>query len=314
MIGTDVSKAISLLQAGEVVAIPTETVYGLAANALNADAVAKIYEAKERPSFNPLILHTHSWQAAKAYIQKYSHLHEKLAKAFWPGPLSMLFKKSEVVPDITTAGLPNVVIRVPKHPLTLALLQKLDFPLAAPSANLSNTVSPTTAKNVSESLGSRIPYILDGGPTDVGLESTILHCTESKIEVLREGGISREELFTVTGIKPTDRVDKKVQAPGQLKRHYATQKPLYLVDNLRAFLAENTFKRMAVLTYTKTKLPKDAIVFPLSENYNLSEIANRLFKTMYLADQTEVDCIVIERCKDEGIGRAINDRLTRASS
>lgn len=314
MIGTNVSKAISLLRAGEIVAIPTETVYGLAANALDASAVSKIYEAKQRPSFNPLILHTHSWEAVEAFIKDFNPVQVKLAKAFWPGPLSMLFKKSDVVPDLTTAGLPNVVIRIPKHPLTLEILRQLDFPLAAPSANLSNTVSPTTAQSVADNLGNRIPYVLDGGTTNVGLESTIIHCTENSIEILREGGISREEIEVVTGIKPTSTVNKEVQAPGQLKRHYATTKPLYIVENLKAFVEKHTLEKVAVLTYSKVKLPKDALEFILSADYNLSEIATNLFAAMRQADRSDADCIIVERCKDIGIGRAINDRITRASS
>ncbi|MFB1012218.1 MAG: L-threonylcarbamoyladenylate synthase, partial [Bacteroidia bacterium] len=172
MIGEDLLKASEILKRGELVAIPTETVYGLAANALNPNAVAKIYEAKERPSFNPLIVHVASIKEAKKYVKEFPEIAEQIAEAFWPGSISLLLPKHSIIPDLTTAGLPNVVIRVPNHPLTLELLESLDFPLAAPSANLSNTVSPTTAEHVQLGLGSKIEYILDGGKSAIGVEST----------------------------------------------------------------------------------------------------------------------------------------------
>jgi L-threonylcarbamoyladenylate synthase len=313
MIGTDVAQASKLLKQGEVVAIPTETVYGLAANALNPEAVTKIYDAKERPSFNPLILHVASLEAASSYVTTIHPLAKQLADHFWPGSLSILFPKSEVVPNIVTAGLPNVVLRVPNHQLTLQLLKGIDFPLAAPSANISNTVSPTSAQRVYQNLGERIPYILDGGSCEVGLESTIVSVIDNEVIILREGGISKEDIETELGVQVSYQMADKVTAPGQLKRHYATNKPLYVVDDINESLKEFKDQKASVLLF-KDSNPSAHCSYFLSQSYNLSEIAINLFEMMNRADEDDSDLILVERVKNEGIGKAINDRLERASS
>ena len=314
MIGTDVSLAAKLLNDGELVAIPTETVYGLAANATDVDAVAKIYRAKNRPSFNPLILHFASLEDALPYVKSVSSAVKKLADHFWPGPLSILLPKSNLVPDLTTAGLPNVVVRVPSNPITLDLLSQLNFPLAAPSANISNTVSPTSAKRVEQSLGNNVKYILEGGQSAVGIESTIISCQDDKIVVLRQGGTSVEDLEKVSGLPIEAHNNKEISSPGQLKKHYATHKPLIVVEDIEAYaLANSESKTMYLLYETKEHIGfRNSIL--LSANYSLSEIANNLFESMHKADESDAEQIVIERCKDAGIGRAINDRITRASS
>ncbi len=313
MIGTDVSVAASLLKEGEVVAIPTETVYGLAANALDTKAVSKIYAAKKRPSFNPLIVHVSDLASAQRYVKNFPPIALKLAEAFWPGPLSILLSKHSSIPDLVTAGLPNVVVRVPKHPITLELLKKIDFPLAAPSANISNTVSPTSAQRVNQNLGERIKYVLDGGASEVGVERAIISAQNNKIVLLREGGISQEQIESILGSKITLNTNAKISSPGQLKKHYATNKKLIVTDNLQKTLSNYNDKRCSALLYETKEVPESVTSYHLSKTYNLPEIANNLFECMHLADEDKSEIIVVEKCKEEGIGRAINDRLRRAS-
>ena len=312
MIGEDLLKASEILKRGELVAIPTETVYGLAANALDPNAVAKIYEAKERPSFNPLIVHVASIKEAKKYVKEFPEIAEQIAKAFWPGSISLLLPKHSIIPDLTTAGLPNVVIRVPNHPLTLELLKSLDFPLAAPSANLSNTVSPTTAEHVQLGLGSKIEYILDGGKSAIGLESTILAIEQDKLVILREGGVSREDILAKTGIKVGVNFSNKIQSPGNLKKHYSTSKPLYIVQDINKYIDSNPNGRYSALLFEEKKVLCKSHI--LSKTYSMSEIANNLFDYMRRADNDNSDCILIEPIKEIGIGRAIADRIVRAAS
>ena len=191
--GTDVERAKQLLCSGNLVVIPTETVYGLAGNALNPRAVAAIYEVKNRPSFNPLIIHTDRLEKVTEYVASVPRVAQELAQAFWPGPLTLLLPKTDKLPDIVTAGSDRVAVRIPKHPLALALLSELDFPLAAPSANPFGYISPTTVAHVEEQLGDKIAYILDGGSCSVGIESTIVGVEDNKLEVYRRGGISIED-------------------------------------------------------------------------------------------------------------------------
>ncbi|MBT8326564.1 MAG: threonylcarbamoyl-AMP synthase [Bacteroidia bacterium] len=313
MIGTDVSVAARLLSEGEVVAIPTETVYGLAANALNPEAIAKIYSVKNRPTFNPLILHVKSIDEAKKYVKNFNTTAQCLAEKFWPGPLSILLQKNNLVPDVVTAGLPNVVLRVPKNTKSLELLNALNFPLAAPSANISNTVSPTSAQRVEQNLGNRIPYILDGGPAEVGLESTIVSLLNDEVVILREGGITKEELEEVLGMTVTYSSSKEISSPGQLKKHYATHKPLYIVKDLEKALQDFKNKKVSALLFTENDSLDCFNTYQLSRNNNLSEAANNLFEMMNRADEDDSDVILVEEAKNTGIGRAINDRLRRAS-
>jgi L-threonylcarbamoyladenylate synthase len=313
MIGTDVSQVAKHLNEGNLVAIPTETVYGLAANALDPQAVAKIYEAKQRPSFNPLIVHISSKEEVAEYVTHFPQLAQRLADCFWPGSLSILLPKNDKVPDLVTAGLPNVVLRVPNHPLTLQLLNVLPFPLAAPSANISNTVSPTTAERVEQNLGKAVAYILDGGRCEVGVESTIVSVSEDTVTLLRQGGVTKEAIEAALDIRVDMNASSTVTAPGQLKKHYATRKPLFLVDDIADSLKRHETERVSVLLYQDMEVTDNYITYRLSSNYNLSEIANNLFETMHKADEDESDFILVERCKEEGIGMAINDRLMRAS-
>src|ERR1035437_8374682 len=198
-IGIDIEKAKQILQEGGLVAIPTETVYGLAANALNKDAVFKIIEAKNRPHFDPLIIHTDSIEKVKLHVSDFPQWAQQLANAFWPGPLTLLLPKKNSIPDLVTSGLPQVAVRIPNHPLTLQLLKSLDFPLAAPSANPFGYVSPTNAEHVAAQLQGSVDYILDGGPCDVGIESTIVGFEDGKITIYRLGGLAIEDIEKLVG-------------------------------------------------------------------------------------------------------------------
>lgn len=310
MIGTDVALAASLLREGKLVAIPTETVYGLGANALDSKAIASIYAVKNRPTFNPLILHFASWEAAQPYVKAVPKEITRLASKFCPGSISFLLQKTDLVSDIITAGSSHVVIRVPDHPVTLKLLTFLDFPLAAPSANISNTVSPTSAQHVADGLGERIAYVLDGGESKIGVESTIISFQDNHVTILREGGVSQEDIQSL-GLIVKKSNNKTIQTPGQHKKHYATNKPLYLVDSITEYLDKNSGKRCSALLFENSKV--NCTTYLLSANYDLAEIANNLFATMRRADADDTDLILIEHIKEEGIGRAVADRVRRAS-
>ena len=229
-LGTNLTQARRLLEQGQVVAIPTETVYGLAANALAAAAVARIFATKARPHFDPLIVHAHSLEQVCTFTQEIPPLAQRLAAAFWPGPLTLLLPRAACIPDLVTAGLPHVAVRLPRHPLAQQLLQSLPFPLAAPSANPFGYISPTTAQHVAQQLGDRIPYIIDGGPCAVGLESTIVGFSPTGAPVVhRLGGITVEELTDVVGpVQVNNQPTSNPRAPGQLTSHYAPRTPLRL--------------------------------------------------------------------------------------
>lgn len=304
------AKAAALLREGKLVGIPTETVYGLAANALNPEAISSIYAVKNRPSFNPLILHIANAEEAEKYALSIPKLASELMKHFWPGPLSILLPKSDLVPDLVTAGSEKVVLRVPNHPLTLRLLSEVEFPLAAPSANMSNTVSPTSASHVQQGLGEKISYILDGRSTIVGLESTIIEVIGNEIFVLRDGGITREELEKFGEVRQM-KSTKQVQSPGQLSKHYSTRKPLLLVEDIEAYISMHPNKIYSVLLFEEKEI--NATKHLLSKDYDLAEIANNLFGKMREADEDDSEAILVEPIQEVGIGRAVADRLKRAS-
>jgi L-threonylcarbamoyladenylate synthase len=314
-IGNDIITAKNFLVNGELVAIPTETVYGLAANALNADAVVKIFEVKNRPFFNPLIIHFANWKQVEKYV---SHIPEKakiLAKKFTPGPLTFLLDKQDIIPDIVTAGNSTVAIRIPAHPLTLTLLETLDFPLAAPSANPFGYISPTSAQHVFDSLSERIPYILDGGKSVVGVESTIIGFDKNENVILhRLGGISIESIEEALGEKILiEKIASKAPVtPGQLKSHYAPNTPLYTGD-IDELLKRWIGKTVAIISFTKHYEVTDTVnQFILSPKGDLAEAAKNLFSALRLIDQLKVEVVLAEIFPDEGIGRAINDRLEKA--
>jgi L-threonylcarbamoyladenylate synthase len=312
-IGTDIQFAASLLKAGELVAIPTETVYGLAANALDPDAVLRIYEVKNRPHFNPLIVHLSELSEASKYVRDIPTAAIALAEKFWPGPLTLLLEKSERIPDLVTAGSPLVAIRVPAHPLTLSLLKGLPFPLAAPSANPFGYISPTTAKHVEAQLGDKIPYILDGGPATVGIESTIVGFDKGGHALLyRQGGIPSEDMEAITGKIKMVKASGKPQTSGMLKSHYAPTTPLFLGD-LADLRTLHSGKKIGLLRYSEKLegVPADWQVV-LSPSGDLHEAAKSLFSGLIRLDSMGLELILAETVPETGLGRAINDRLRRA--
>ncbi|RAW01724.1 L-threonylcarbamoyladenylate synthase [Pseudochryseolinea flava] len=312
MIGSDIDFAKEVLLKGDLVAVPTETVYGLAGNALDPAAAAKIFQVKERPSFDPLIVHVPSFDHVSKYadeIPKQAHL---LAEKFWPGPLTILFKKKSFVPDLVTSGLDTVGLRCPDHPLTRRLLEVLPFPLAAPSANPFGYVSPTTAQHVAEQLGEKIPYILDGGACPVGLESTIVGFENERPVIYRFGGLSLEKIESVIG-----KVDVQAfstsnpKAPGQLKSHYAPRKKV-IIGDIAALRQSYPIDRVALLTFQKNYNTKFQYI--LSPEGSLEQAAQHLFTALRELDKLPIDCILTEFVADVGLGRAINDRLRRAAA
>jgi L-threonylcarbamoyladenylate synthase len=312
LIGTDLEKAISLLNADRLVSIPTETVYGLAGNALSEKAVLKIYEAKERPRFNPLIIHVSHIDRLKGLVAEIPETAKVIIEKFWPGPLTLLLPKTDLVPDIITAGSPYVAVRIPKHPLTLALLEKLDYPLAAPSANPSGYVSPTTAQHVQDQLGEKIEYILNGGTCEVGIESTIIGFpTEKDVRVYRLGGIALEDLqaYVQGELMVNTKAVQNTDAPGMLESHYAPTVKLIIGEpnNLN-------YEGIGALRFSTyhPEIRRDKQII-LSKNGSLKEAALNLFASLRLLDTLGVNAVYGEYVPDYGLGKAINDRLRRAS-
>jgi L-threonylcarbamoyladenylate synthase len=326
VISTDRVAAVELLRKGDLVALPTETVYGLAAKALNPIAVAKIFEAKERPRFDPLIVHlpNRDWLGRIVDLPAGDRqLIGKLADKFWPGPLTIVLPKREIVPDIVTAGLETVAVRLSAHPAFAEIVGELDEPLAAPSANRFGRVSPTTAQHVLDELDGRIPLIVDAGPTEHGIESTIVAVRDGKIAVLRRGPITDEELsefadiISVTGTQ-------KISAPGQLPSHYAPTTPLRLIDKAEAFPPQKA-QRIGLLAWSSgfpsarpsqietRRTEAFAAVRNLSDRGDLREAAANLFRYLRELDALGLDLIVAERVPSRGLGAAIMDRLERAS-
>ncbi len=314
-IGNDIFKAKELLQKGQLVAIPTETVYGLGANALDEKAILKVFEVKQRPFFDPLIIHVSGIDQALNYAEFNDERLKKLAQKFWPGPLTLLLPKKNNVPDLVTSGLSQVAVRVPNHELTLQLLKQLNFPVAAPSANPFGYVSPTEAEHVNKQLGDKIDYILDGEKCTVGIESTIVGIEEGEVCVYRLGGLAIEEIEKEIG-KVSLRINNSSdpKAPGQLKNHYAPNIPLYIGDRAQ-LIAKFTNKKTAAICFGKTPLQTQNVTFfNLSEKENLNEAAINLFSFLRIAGEGDFDVIVSEPLPDKGLGRAINDRLRRAET
>lgn len=314
-IGKDIAKAKAFLEEGKLVAIPTETVYGLAANALDASAVTRIFAAKNRPYFDPLIVHVPDVEGAKKYVEEIPAKALSLMKEFWPGPITFLLQKKSIIPDLVTSGLDRVGIRCPNHELTHELLKSLAFPLAAPSANPFGYVSPTKPAHVNEQLGDKIDYILDGGVCNIGIESTIVGFENNVAIVYRVGGLSVEKIELIIGnVEVRAQSVSNPQAPGQLQSHYAPQKKLK-IGSISALLEENQGKKVGVLSFQKKyafgSIEKQIVLSPAGD---LNEAAQKLFSALRELDKSSVEIIFTEEVPDFGLGRAINDRLRRASA
>jgi L-threonylcarbamoyladenylate synthase len=299
------------------VAFPTETVYGLGADALNPDAVAKVFEAKGRPHFDPLIVHVPSLADLESLVAAFPEPAKRLAERFWPGPLTLVLPKTSRVPDLVTAGLSTVAVRIPSHSIARKLLMAAGVPIAAPSANRFGRLSPTRAEHVWEQLGERIDYILDGGPSDVGVESTVLDMTTTPPRLLRPGGVALEDLEDVLGEIQTVqqiREGETPAAPGMLSKHYAPRTRVIVIDSLEEFQGNRS--QSALLAFDPLSGSDKAgylHVETLSATGDLREAAARFFATMRSLDDVEASQIVAVRFPNHGLGRALNDRLERAA-
>ncbi len=308
----NIEKASDDIKEGNIVAFPTETVYGLGANGLDPIAVAKIFEAKNRPSFNPLILHLSKKESIEKICKINRDVVFKLVDNFWPGPLTLVLPKKEIVPDIVTAGHDTVAVRMPNHPVARKLIEKSECPIAAPSANSFGYLSPTSAKHVEEQLGDKVGIILDGGDSYVGVESTILQIEDDKIMLLRPGGLSVEELEKVVGKIERKKADPaNPNAPGMLKHHYAPKVPIKFIDNINVLELEGKRIGGLFLKENRYKFKFDEIRF-LSAEGSTHEAAANLFKYLHELESSGVDLILTEQIEEKGLGTAIMDRLKKA--
>ena len=316
--GTDpqaIATAASLLRAGEVVAFPTETVYGLGADARNERAVAQVFAIKNRPHFDPLIVHVPDKDVVALYATDIDARAVALMEHFWPGPLTLVLRKRSNIPDLVTAGLETVAIRVPAHPVALALLRAAQVPVAAPSANPFGYVSPTTARHVQELLGNAIPLILDGGPCAVGVESTVCALTEPQAVILRPGGVPVEAIEAVIGpVAFASPMQADARSPGTLLSHYAPHVTLRLLTPGEPIPHVGENERVGLLLFKpRPHVAGYVVTEVLSQDGNLTEAAANLFATLRRLDAAELDTVIVEPVPEQGLGRAIMDRLWRAA-
>lgn len=314
MITKNIQLAIEALQNNQLVALPTETVYGLAGNAYEEKAIKKIFELKKRPLYNPLIVHLHS---AKQLDEVAKDIPEKaliLAEKFWPGSLTLVLKKQPHIPDLVTAGKDTVAVRVPQHLMALALLELLDFPLVAPSANPFGSISPTSAQHVDAYFKEQLPVILDGGNCVNGVESTIIGFNGNTPILYRHGAVSVEELEDCIGpIEYSTHNDISPNAPGMLSRHYAPQTETRLVENISEAIHQSSGKRVGVLSFKELSIAQVVEAQEiLSPKGDLKEAARNLYAALHRLDAQHLDLIIAERFPNEGLGITLNDRLQRA--
>lgn len=314
MITTNLESAKQSLINNEIIAIPTETVYGLAGNAYSESAIKKIFALKKRPYYNPLIIHIKSVLLLNTIARDIPDLALRLAEEFWPGPLTLVLKKQPHISDFITSGKDTVAIRVPNHPIALALLEKLDFPLAAPSANPFGSISPTSAMHVSNYFEDKLDVILEGGECERGIESTIIGFENNQPVLYRHGSISVEEIEKIVGkLKIIVNNDSKPDSPGMLSRHYAPITNTYLTNNVDELLKIFQGKKIGLLLFKDGVLnDQDIIQEVLSENGDLKEAARKLYAALHRLDKSNLDVIIAEKFPNEGLGNTLNDRLKRA--
>ena len=323
----NIEKAAVILKQGGLVAFPTETVYGLGADAFNAKAVCRIFEAKKRPSFDPLIVHVSSPEEAYKLWLETPKVAKDLIKAFWPGPLTLVLPKSSLVPEVVTSGLPTVAVRMPKNETALSLIRALGHPIAAPSANLFGYTSPTLASHVWEDLGENVDLVLDGGESSVGVESTVVKISPDGCTLLRPGAVTQEEMEKITRFKKVSEKPEVLESPGQLDAHYAPWTPLYFMEkpwgdrskDVEAMLKTMEEKKQSPLRaglLSFSSVPKSPLfesVQVLSEKGDLVEAASNLFQAIRKLDKMNLDILFAEPVPEKGIGIAIMDRLRKAS-
>lgn len=315
MISTDIQLAVSILQGEGIIGLPTETVYGLAGNIFSERAISQIYEVKQRPHFNPLIVHLKSAADLEKVARDVPAQAYALADAFWPGPLTLVLKKQPNIPDYITAGKDTVAVRVPNHPTALALLEQLDFPLAAPSANPFSTISPTSAQHVTQYFGDRIPMVLDGGECQRGIESTIIGFEEQGPVLYRHGSLSVVEIERILGPLPVKNTNNQSpEAPGMLLKHYSPKTKFILTEQVSTVLESLSDQKIGLITFNKT-IQHPAVISCeiLSTQSDMQEAASRLYAVMHRLDTLGLDVIIAERLPNEGLGLSINDRMQRAS-
>ncbi|MEI8141912.1 MAG: L-threonylcarbamoyladenylate synthase [Chitinophagia bacterium] len=302
MITKNINNIIDDLTIGNVVGLPTETVYGLAANAFNEAAIQKIYSLKNRPTSNPLILHTHSIEEIYKYIidNDSNRTLLELANEYWPGPLTILLEKNERILDIVTSGSQYVAFRIPNHPLILEILQNLPFPIAAPSANPYQSISPTTANQVYYYFGEKISYILDGGKCACGIESTIIGMEKNDLIIYRQGAITIEQLKNkIENVKVNDSGSSSIKTSGMSKTHYAPKTRMIIVNDIEDYIRNNKHQKIGVLSFDKM---------------NMHSIAKNYYHHLYELDKKGYDIIITKKFINTGIGRALNDKIQRAIS
>ncbi|RZN82334.1 MAG: threonylcarbamoyl-AMP synthase [Winogradskyella sp.] len=315
IISKDISRAVELLNAEEVIAIPTETVYGLAGNIYSEKAIKAIFEIKKRPFYNPLIVHIASIDYLDKIVKHVPVKAKLLAENFWPGPLTLVLKKKDTIPDLITAGKNTVAVRVPNHPLSLKLLEQLSYPLGAPSANPFSTISPTKAEHVENYFINSIKMVIDGGPSKSGIESTIIGFVDDEPIIYRLGSIPLEAISKIVGnIKIINNQSETPEAPGMLERHYAPITNTILTDNLLKAISQHSERKLGILSF-KSKIEGSNIKLQitLSENGNMKEAASNLYDALHKLDKADLDIIIAERLPDYGLGKSINDRLERAT-
>ncbi|CAE6800305.1 L-threonylcarbamoyladenylate synthase [Nitrospira defluvii] len=310
-----ITLAAEVIRKGGLVAFPTETVYGLGCDALNPEAVARVFEAKQRPSFDPLIVHVAEKAALDGLTQTISLSDHRLMERFWPGPLTLLLPKRARVPDLVTAGLPTIAVRMPSHPVAQELIREAAVPIAAPSANPFGYVSPTCAQHVADGLGERVDLILDGGPCQLGVESTIASMIGSRPELLRPGSITLEEISKVVGPVVRARESLTMAVPGRLARHYATHTPLTILTGHTVRSVRPLGERAGLLAMTAPRHGEQryCAIEVLSPSGDLREAAQHLFAALRRLDAQGFDRLYAEPCDERGLGMAIMDRLRRCA-
>ncbi len=317
VIGTDIEQAAALLRAGEVVGMPTETVYGLAGNALHEEAIVNIFKTKNRPFFDPLICHFRDIDSIHPYVLSFPEKALRLAKEFMPGPLTLLLPKNDLIPDLITNGSSLVAVRVPQHPMAQALLAALDFPVAAPSANPFGYISPTTAQHVADQLGDKIAYILDGGDCTLGIESTIVMFDNEEPVILRLGALKIEAIENCIGkVRIRSHSSSNPQAPGQLEKHYSPHTKIVLTNNVNATIQSlGVEQKIGALLFSQATdlLPIEHQLI-LSPRKDIDEAAQHLFSFLRELDAMNCAVMVAELLPEKGLGPAINDRLKRAAA
>ena len=314
MITKNIALARDVLVQDGIVAIPTETVYGLAGNAFSETAVKQIFGLKKRPFFNPLILHIKSMECLHSVAREIPEAAFKLSSSFWPGALTLVLKKQAHISDLVTSGMDTVAVRVPNHPVALKLLEQLDFPLAAPSANPFGSISPTTAQHVHHYFEETLSIILDGGACEKGIESTIIGFENDEPVLYRHGAVSIEEIEMVVGkIKIVTEKSDKPKAPGMLSRHYAPNTETHLVTNISESIHSFSDKKIGLLLFKENSDSQDCLFQEvLSTTGDFDEAARNVYAALHRLDLSDVDVIIVEKLPDIGIGKSINDRLKRA--